>query len=166
MALENGTPLKRSYLAHFIDDGFGTLIRYIRLGEDLESYEINTGINTESKTNILDEVSVRISEYAPTAEHGSYICKKGDPLFEKLYDNFQKRATADAYETSVVDAILDNDGTITRADKTAVRVMPSKFGGPGGSELECAFTINYTGTPEALTPSKLSIANGILTIAN
>lgn len=166
MSMTTDEVYKREYFAHFIDVNFGTSPLYKRLGHELESAYVNTGINTESKKNIIGEMSFRITEYAPTFEVNSYFVKEGDPLWEKLWENFKKRKTADAYETTVVDVLLYSDGTIKEAQKTKVRVMPTSFGGEGMAELESPFTINYTGIPEELTVSNLSIANNVLTISS
>ena len=165
MAMTAGAPYKRSCLALFIDENFGTSPHYVIQGKDIESAAVQTGINSESKTNILDEVSFRITEYQPTFDEQTYICRKGDAIFEKLYDNYYARATADAYETTVVDVLLDTEGNIEKAHKTTVRLEPTSFGGDGGSELVCEFTIHYTGTPTALTVANVSISNGVLTIS-
>lgn len=163
MAMTAGQAYKRSYMALFLDENFGTSPHYVIQGKTIESASYDFGINTESKVNILDEVNVSITEYTPTFQESTYTCTKGDAIWTKLYDNFQARATADAYETTAVDVILDSEGTIEKAHRTTVRIIPANIGADGGKELQMDFTVNFTGTPEALDVTKCSISNGVFT---
>lgn len=164
MAQQTGTPFTRKCYALFLDENFGTSPKYVIQGADLETGSVETGINSESKTNILDEVMFKITDYTPTFAEDTFIAKYGDAIFEKLYDNYQARATADAYETTAVEVVMTTDGTILKCHKTTVRLEPTSFGGDGGTELQAPFTIHFTGTPEAIPVANVSISGGVLTI--
>lgn len=165
MAQTAGTPYKRHCYALFLDENFGTSPRYVIQGADLESGSVETGINSESKTNILDEVSFKITEWTPTFAEDTFVAKKGDKIFDKLIEGYFTRATADYFETTACEVILDTDGVIEKCYKSTVRLEPTSFGGDGGAELTAPFTIHFTGIPEAVPTANVSISDGVLTIS-
>lgn len=144
MAMADGAKYERKYLAHFIDSSFGSgTSSYIRLGKDLEEYAIEMNPDTESKNNILGESSTNIKGYSPEGSVETYYAYKGDALFEQLAKIVNERATGSDCQTTVVDLLMDADGTIEWAYRENVVVVPQSMGGSDGVQIP--FNIYYNG---------------------
>ena len=80
--------IKRKFMAHYIDSaapGAGSeTAKYVRLGKDLEEFNVEMNANVETKNNILGETSVNLDSYQPQASAEPYYAEIGDPLFERL----------------------------------------------------------------------------------
>lgn len=147
MAMENGAQYERKYLAHFIDASFGgTSADYVRLGKDLEEYAVELNPDAESKKNILGENSYRVKGYEPQGSVDPYYASKGDALWEQLATIANERLTGSALETTVVDLLLDSEGTVEWAYKEDVKVVPQSMG--GGDGIQIPFEIHYCGNRE------------------
>lgn len=144
MAMAEGTKYERKYLAHFIDESFGETPSYSRLGKDLEEYNIELNPDVETKQNILGESTANVKGYSPQGTVDTYYAYKGDALFEHLFDIVNERATGSKLETTVVDVLLDSDGTVVSAYKENVTVVPSSVGG-GTDGVMIPFDIYYVG---------------------
>ena len=64
-----GQKIKRKFMGNFIDSALpGTKeTAYVRLGKDLEEYNVEMNANVDTKNNILGETSVTLDSYQPQA---------------------------------------------------------------------------------------------------
>lgn len=147
MATATGKKVERKYLAHFIDAAFDTTYEatgYERMGKDLEEYTIEMNPDTETKKNILGETSVNVKGYEPQSSVETYYARYGDTLFEKLYGIVNDRATGSELQTSVVDVLLNTDGTIDSAYREDAIIIPQSIGGDIGG-VNIPYEIHYNG---------------------
>lgn len=150
MPMAAGTKFKRQFLAHYIDSSFGSgSASYLRLGKDLEEYSIEMNPDVESKTNILGESSTNVKGYQPQASVESFYAYKGDELYEHLAECLNNRETGSELETTVVDVLIESDGTIVWAYRENVIVVPNSIGGSDGVQIP--FDIYYNGSRTAGT---------------
>ena len=157
--------VERKYLAHFIDSSFGTEApTYIRLGKDLEEYNIEMNPDSETKKNILGENSTTVKGYEPTSSVDTYYAYEGDSLFEHLAEIINNRETGSSLKTTVVDVLVDGTGKVTWAYKEDVIVIPQSMGGDT-SGVQIPFEVKYNGnrqkgtwdiTAKTFTPEKVS----------
>ena len=155
-----GNKVERKYLAHFIDAGFGGESNFVRLGQDLEEYNIELNPDVETKKNILGEQSVQHSGYEVQSETDPYYAYYGDPLFEQLSMIANERKTGDDCKTTIVDVLLNEDGSVEWAYCEDCYVIPKSIGGDT-SGVQIPFTIynagnrkkgNFNLTTKAFTP--------------
>ena len=138
--------IKRKFMAHYIDSvapGAGSeAAKYVRLGKDLEEF------NVETKNNILGETSVNLDSYQPQASAEPYYAEIGDPLFERLQAIIDKRQTLDDLKTSVVEVHLwDEDESKTGsyvAYKEDAIIEVSSYGGDT-TGYQIPFNVHHTG---------------------
>lgn len=157
-----GEKIERKYLAHFIDAGFGGTPKWIRLGKDLEEYNIELNPDIETKKNILGESSAQVKGYESQATLDTYYAYEGDPLYERLFEIANNRSTGSKCETKVCDVLLNNDGSIVSAWEEEAIVVPTSVGG-GTEGVNIPFEIHYNGNRKDVT-AKTTLAKGVLTI--
>lgn len=144
MTMAAGSKFKRQYLAHYIDSSFGSgTVSYLRLGKDLEEFSIEMNPDVESKTNILGESSTNVKGYQPQASVESFYAYKGDELYEHLAECLNERETGSGLETTVVDVLVESDGTVVWAYRENVLAVPNSIGGSDGVQIP--FEIYYNG---------------------
>lgn len=147
-----GAKVERKYLAHYIDAKFGIKAsdeetytpNYIRLGDDLEEYNIELNPDVETVKNIKGEQRTHHNGYEVSSEVDPYYAYEGDPLYEQLSKIANERLTGDACATTVVDVLIKSDGTTEWAYKEDVIVVPTSMGGDT-SGVQIPFSINYNG---------------------
>ena len=102
-----GQKIKRKFMGNFIDSALpGTKeTAYVRLGKDLEEYNVEMNANVDTKNNILGETSVTLDSYQPQAADPFYAVV-GDPMFERLQGIIDERQTLDDLKTTVVEVHL------------------------------------------------------------
>lgn len=147
MAGSTTTPQKaeRKYLAHYIDASFGgSTANYVRLGKDLEEYNIELNPDVETKKNILGENSVIQNGYEVQAEVDPYYYEYDDALSEKIAEIANGRLLGDANKTTTVDVLINSDGTVEWAYREDVYVVPKSIGGDT-SGVQIPFTVFYAG---------------------
>ena len=145
MAVTEGAKVERKYLAHYIDASFGgATTNYVRLGRDLEEYNIELNPDIETTANILGENSVRHNGYEVSGDVDPFYAYYGDPLFTQLAKIVNERSTGSDCQTTVVDVLLGDDGTVVWAYREDVVVTPNSIGGDT-SGVQIPFTINYSG---------------------
>lgn len=138
--------IERKYLAHYIDSSFGGgTATYVRLGKDLEEYNIELNPDVETTKNILGENSINVKGYEVSSSVDTFYAREGDPLFEQLSDIVNNRSTGTALETTVVDVLVDSAGNVVWAYRENVVVTPQSIGGDGGG-VQIPFQINYNGS--------------------
>lgn len=141
----SGEKIERKYFAHFIDASFGgATANYVRLGKDLEELNIEMNPESESKTNILGESTTTVSGYSPQVSVGTYYAYEGEALYEHLENAVNNRAMGSDLETTVVDVLLNSDGTVVNAYRENVVVIPQSYGG-GTDGIQIPFNYNYNG---------------------
>lgn len=144
MAMAEGTKYERKYLAHYIDSAFNaTTPSYIRLGKDLEDYSINLNPDVETKKNILGESTTNVKGYAPQGSISTYYAYKGDALYNRLLEAINERSTGSKLATTVVDVIVDSEGTVESAYREDAIIVPQSIGGADG--IQIPFEIYYVG---------------------
>lgn len=105
--------IKRKFMAHYINTALPSAASavYVRLGKDLEEYNVEMNANVETKTNILGETSVNLDSYQPQVSIEPYYAVVGDPLFERLQNIVDDRLTLDELKTEVVEVHLWESAT-------------------------------------------------------
>ena len=140
-----GEKIERKYLAHFIDASFGAAsASYQRIGKDLEEYSIELNPDIETKKNILGETSNTVKGYEPQSEVDTFYCLEDDPMFTKLYAIVNERSTGSQLYTTVVDVLIDSDGSVVDAYREDVVVIPKSIGGDNGG-MQIPYSIKYNG---------------------
>lgn len=163
MPREKGEKIERKYLAHFIDAGFGGAANWIRLGKDLEEFNIEMNPDIETKKNIIGETSTQVKGYEPQSSVETYYAYEGDPLYEQLFSIVNNRSTGSQCVTKVCDVLLNTDGSIVSAWQEDAIVVPTSVGG-GTEGMNIPFEVHYSGNRNDVT-AKASIADGKLTIS-
>lgn len=160
--------IERKYFAHFIDASFGAQTPvWVRLGKDLEEYNVELSPNVSSITNIIGEKRVKITGYDASAQVAPYFDEYDDALTQKIRDIVNYRYTGDECRTSVVDVLLkpavaaNASPTVVSAFKRPVFVAVDSDGG-NTEGVQTPFTLHDEGTPVAVTwdPSTNTISNG------
>ena len=138
---------ERQYLAHFIDAAFDTTYAastYVRLGDDLEEFNEELNPEVETKKNILGSQSVQHSGYEVSSEVSPYYYSYDDNLSEKIMDIAMNRKKGDACKTSQVDVLLKADGSVLKAWREDVYVIPDSVGGDT-TGVQIPFTVYNAG---------------------
>ena len=144
---ETITKIERKYMAHYLDAAFGTgTANYVRLGEDLEEYNVEMNPDTESRKNILGNTSFVHNGYEPSSDSDPYYARSGDPLFEKLQVIIDTLATGDSCKTTSVEVHMWETATggAYKAYKQDCYVIPTSYGGDT-SGYQIPFTVSYVG---------------------
>lgn len=139
--------IERKYLAHFIDASFGTgsaTPNYIRLGADLEEYNLDMNPDIEVSKNILGDSTIKHNGYEPQSNVDTFYAVTGDALFETLSDIANERKTGDDCKTTAVDVLLNDKGVVTWAYREDVMVVPTSMGGDT-SGVQIPFSVYYCG---------------------
>lgn len=98
--------IERKYMAHYIDASTTGTPNYVRLGQDLEEYNVEMNANVETRRNILGNASTIIDGYEPQASVEPFYADDGDPMFERLQKIVDERMTLDDLKTTVVEVHL------------------------------------------------------------
>lgn len=138
--------IERKYMAHMIDAGFGAgKENWVRLGKDLEEYNIELNPDTETTKNILGENSFKHNGYDVSSEADPYYAEVGDPLFEKLQGIVDGRLTGDSCKTKCLEVHMwDGEATAYVAYKQDCYVVPNSYGGDT-SGYQIPFSVYYVG---------------------
>lgn len=143
-AMLAGDKFERQYLLHYIDSSFGSTASFVRLGKDIEEYNIEMNADVETKKNIWGETSNNVKGYEPSSEIDTYYARKGDALFNQLSEIVNGRKTGSDLETKIVDVLVETDGTQVWAYQEDVLVIPKSIGGDGGG-VNIPYEIKYNG---------------------
>lgn len=139
--------IERKYLAHFIDASFGTgsaTPNYVRLGADLEEYNLDLNPDIEVSKNIIGDGTIKHNGYEPQSDVDTFYAVTGDPLFETLSDIANERKTGDDCKTTAVDVLLNDKGVVTWAYREDVMAVPTSMGGDT-SGVQVPFSVYYCG---------------------
>lgn len=142
--------IKRQWMANYIDSAAPATAKpvYVRLGDDLEEYNVEMNANVETKNNILGETSVALDSYQPQASVEPYYAVIGDPMFERLQAIVDERQTLDDLKTSVVEVHLWEEvseaaGTFVAYKEDAIIEVSSYGGDTTGYQIP--FNVHHTG---------------------
>ena len=106
--------------------------------------------DVEIKKNICGETSVRVKGYEPQSGVDTYYAYAGDPLYEKLDNIANNYQRGSACDTTIVEVLLDEDGTCVNAFREDVKVVPTaQTIDTGGYNIP--FTIYYNGNRKSGT---------------
>lgn len=138
--------IDRKYMAHLLDASFGgTSANWVRLGKDLEEYNIEMNPDTETSKNILGESTFKHNGYEVSAEADPYYAEVGDPLFEHLQEIIDTRAKDDTCKTLALEVHMwDGNETAYVAYQQECYVIPTSYGGDA-TGYQIPFTVNYVG---------------------
>lgn len=142
--------IKRKWMANYIDSAAPDAAKpvYVRLGSDLEEYNVEMNANVETKNNILGETSVALDNYQPQASVEPYYAVVGDPMFDRLQTIVDERQTLDDLKTSIVEVHLwEADETASGsyvAYKEDAIIEVSSYGGDT-TGYQIPFNVHHTG---------------------
>lgn len=140
--------IKRKFMANYIDAALpsASTAAFVRLGKDLEEYNVELNANVETKSNILGETSVTIDSYQPQASVEPYYAEVGDPLFERLQAIIDERQTLDDLKTAVVEVHLWESPTDDKyvAYKEDAIIEAVSYGGDT-TGYQIPFNVHITG---------------------
>lgn len=154
--------IARKYMAHMIDASFGAESpQWVRLGKDLEEFNVELNPSVETGQNILGESTFQHSGYEVSSDADPYYAVVGDPLFEQLQEIADTRAQDDTCKTKALEVHLwDGAENAFTAYQQECYVVPTSYGGDV-SGYQIPFTVYYTGerikgkynaTAKAFTP--------------
>ena len=142
--------IKRKWMANYIDSALpsGSTPAYVRLGADLEEYNVEMNANVDTKNNILGETSVTLDSYQPQASVEPYYAVVGDAMFERLQGIVDERQTLDDLKTSIVEVHLwetagSSDGSYVAYKEDAIIEISSYGGDTTGYQIP--FNVHHTG---------------------
>nr|DAG86528.1 MAG TPA: hypothetical protein [Caudoviricetes sp.] len=137
--------IDRKYMAHMVDAGFGSTENWVRLGKDLEEYNVELNPDTETSKNILGESTFKHNGYEVSSEANPFYAEVGDPLFEKLQEIIDKRAKDDTCKTKAMEVHMwsETSGSY-EAYVQDCYIIPTSYGGDT-SGYQIPFTVYYTG---------------------
>lgn len=139
--------IDRRYMAHFLNAAFDSSTEsWVRLGKDLEEYNVELNPDTETGKNILGESTFKHNGYEASSEADPFYAEVGDPLFEQLQHIIDTRAKDDTCKTSALEVHLwdGDESTGYVAWKQDCYVVPSSYGGDT-SGYQIPFTVSYVG---------------------
>lgn len=140
--------IKRKFMAHFIDASVSGAGEYVRLGKDLEEYNVEMNANVETKNNIWGETTVNLDSYQPQASADPYYAEVGDPLFERLQGIIDDRQTLDDLKTTIVEVHLWDEDDSAEGVYVAYRedaiIEVSSYGGDT-TGYQIPFNVHHTG---------------------
>ncbi len=140
--------IKRKLMAHFINSALPSASSpaFVRLGKDLEEYNLELNANVETKINILGENSVSLDSYQPQASVDPYYAEIGDPLFERLQNIVDNRLTLDELKTELIEVHLWETPTagkyVAYREEAIIEVV--SYGGDT-SGYQIPFNVHATG---------------------
>lgn len=145
--------IERKLLAHFLNaTPTKDNASYYRLGKDLEEYNVELSAESETKKNILGEVSTVISSYEATGSVEPYYADKDDEIYTFLQDIIDNRKVLDDVKTDTVEVhlwepvkneISEDSNVFVACKETAVIEVTSYGGDTTGYQIP--FTIHYQG---------------------
>lgn len=161
--------IERKYMAHFVDASFGgESANWVRLGTDLEEYNVELNPDTETSKNILGESTFKHNGYEVSSDADPYYADENDPLFEKLQDIVDNRKTGDACKTKALEVHLwepETSGAYPAWQQDCY-IVPNSYGGDT-SGYQIPFSVYYSGeringtynpTSKTFTPVESSLS--------
>lgn len=155
--------IERKMMAHYIDGALVAPAAYVRLGIDLEEFNVDMNAEFESTKNILGESSTQMKGYDPQSSVSPYYAIEGDGIFEKLQNIIDKRSTGDDTLTTIIevhlwDEVEASPGSYVAYKENATLVVNSYGGDTAGYQVE--FDVKYNG---GRTKGKFVLATKVFT---
>ena len=138
--------IPRKYMAHFINAAESDDVSYIRLGDDLEEYNVEMSAQVDNKQNILGEKAVVISGYEKSGDVATYYADADSILFARLQSIIDQELTLDDLKTTVVEVKLWDqvqDNVYNAVCEEAFIEVVSYGGDTTGYQIP--FKLHYTG---------------------
>ncbi len=143
---------ERKYLVHYMDAAFdttGAASNYVRLGKDLEEFNVELNPNVETGVNILGEHWVHHSGYDTSSDVNPIYYEYNDAFTEKIMEIAMLRQVGDNCKTTCVEVLLkpgegNAEPTVIRAVREDAYVVPNSYGGDT-SGVQIPFTVYYAG---------------------
>ena len=98
-----GQKIKRQFMAHFINTAKTGEAVYEKLGIGIEEMNIEMGANVQKTNDITGVNATFIDKYEKTQSIEPYMCREGNPLFERLQEIVDNDLTLDELNADVVD---------------------------------------------------------------
>lgn len=145
--------IERKLLAHFLNaTPSEESASYYRLGKDLEEYSVELSAESETKKNILGEVSTVISSYEATGSVEPYYADQSDEIYAFLQDIIDNRKVLDDVKTDTVEVHLwepvkgetGEKSTVFVAYKETAVIEVTSYGGDT-TGYQIPFTVHYQG---------------------
>ncbi len=145
--------IERKLLAHFLNaTPAKESASYYRLGKDLEEYSVELSAESETKKNILGEVSTVISSYEATGSVEPYYADKDDEIYAFLQDIIDNRKILDDVKTDTVEVHLwesvkgenGEESTVFVAYRETAVIEVTSYGGDT-TGYQIPFTVHYQG---------------------
>lgn len=140
--------IERKFMAHFLNaaEPSAAATDYVRIGADLEEYNVELSAQVDKKKNILGETSVLISSYEAQGGVEPYYADKDDPLFPRLQKIVDDRLVLDDTKTTAVEVHLwtAESGTSFEAYEEEVFIEVTSYGGDT-TGYQIPFNVHYTG---------------------
>lgn len=138
--------IERKYMAHLLDASFGEgKAEWVRIGKDLEEFNVELNPDTETSKNILGETIFRHNGYEESADAEPYYADPDDPLFAPLQEIVDTRATGDACKTKALEVHMwEGTGEEYEAYQQDCYVVPTSYGGDT-SGYQIPFSVYYVG---------------------
>ncbi len=140
--------IKRKLMAHFVNAALiGDAANYVRLGDDLEEYNVEMSASVNKRKNILGQTKVDIDSYEKSGSVTPYYAVQGDALHTRLQNILDEEQTLDDLKTTVLDVHLwesaGTDNTYVAYRENAVFEVASYGGDATGYQIP--FNLHYTG---------------------
>ena len=149
----------RKLLVHYVDAAFDMTYEntdYQKLGQDLESLDVELNPQVETVRNIWGETSVVFSGYEPSTSVETFYHDAAKALEEKVIELAMARKYGDVCKTSYVEALYKEGDTendppvLIRAFREDILVVPTTYGGDVNG-VQSPFDIQYSGNRVAGT---------------
>ena len=159
----------RKCLVHYVDAAFDMTYEstnYQKLGQDLESLDIELNPQVETTRNILGENSVVFSGYEPTTPVETFYHDSAKELEDKIIQLAMSRHYGDSCKTSYVEALFqmgetENDPPVfLRAYREDILIVPTSYGGDTNG-VQTPFEIHYCGNR---VPGNFDAATRVFTV--
>ncbi len=138
--------IARKFMAHYVDSATASPAAYVRLGKDLEEFNVEMNANVNSTQNILGETSTNIDSYAAQSSVEPYIADSTDPMFTRLQAIIDGRQTLDDLKTTVVEVHLwetPETGAYAAFREDAIIEIVSYGGDTTGYQI--SWNVHHTG---------------------
>lgn len=140
--------IERKLMAHYINaNPAGPDASYVRLGQDLEEYNVEMSADVEKKKNILGESSITISGYERSGSVEPYYADSKDALFTWLQGIVDSGKVLDDVKTDVVEVHLWGEASPAstyEAYKETAYIEVSSYGGDT-TGYQIPFNVHYKG---------------------
>jgi len=139
--------ITRKELLTYIDATPSATATYYVLGTDIEEQNVDMNYEVESKTNILGEASINITNGIKTTTIDPYIAESGTDLHDFLQDIIDNKKELDDLITTIVEVKKWETPTSDSypAIRKQVKIEITAYGGDTEG-YKIPFNLHFTGT--------------------